>query len=196
MARRLVERGVRFVNLVYASWDHHSNLDNELAYNTHVVDQPIAALINDLKQRGLLEDTMVVWGAEFGRTPLGENRGGRPDVTGRDHHPFAFSMFLAGGGLKGGMVHGASDDIGWSVAENIMSGRVRVKGHASESAGASGHGGLLVIEGDASSRCGISMKGCDIVVAGSVGHFSAFMADRTSTRLNPSHVLSFSSGFS
>ena len=117
LARRLVERGVRFVNLVYASWDHHSNLDNELAYNTHVVDQPIAALINDLKQRGLLEDTMVVWGAEFGRTPLGENRGGRPDVTGRDHHPFSFSMFLAGGGLKGGMVHGASDEIGWGVAD-------------------------------------------------------------------------------
>ena len=117
LARRLVERGVRFVNLVYASWDHHSNLDNELAYNTHVVDQPIAALINDLKQRGLLDQTMVVWGAEFGRTPLGENRGGRPNVTGRDHHPFSFSMFLAGGGLKGGVVHGASDDIGWGVAE-------------------------------------------------------------------------------
>ena len=117
LARRLVERGVRFVNLVYASWDHHSNLDNELAYNTHVVDQPIAALIKDLKQRGLLDQTMVVWGAEFGRTPLGENRGGRPNVTGRDHHPFSFSMFLAGGGLKGGMVHGASDDIGWGVAE-------------------------------------------------------------------------------
>ena len=117
LARRLVERGVRFVNIVYASWDHHSNLDNELAYNTHVVDQPIAALITDLKQRGMLEDTMVVWGAEFGRTPLGENRGGRPNVTGRDHHPFSFSMFLAGGGLKGGQVYGASDEIGWGVAE-------------------------------------------------------------------------------
>ncbi len=117
LARRLVERGVRFVNLVYASWDHHSNLDNELAYNTHVVDQPIAALIKDLKQRGLLDETMVVWGAEFGRTPLGENRGGRANATGRDHHPFAYSMFLAGGGLKGGLVHGASDEIGWGVAE-------------------------------------------------------------------------------
>ncbi len=117
LARRLVERGVRFVNLVYASWDHHSNLDNELAYNTHVVDQPIAALIKDLKQRGLLDETMVVWGAEFGRTPLGENRGGRPNVTGRDHHPFSFSMFMAGGGLKGGQAYGASDDIGWGVAD-------------------------------------------------------------------------------
>ena len=117
LARRLVERGVRFVNLVYASWDHHSNLDNELAYNTHVVDPPIAALIKDLKQRGLLEETMVVWGAEFGRTPLGENRGARGSVTGRDHHPFSFSMFMAGGGLKGGLVHGASDEIGWGVAE-------------------------------------------------------------------------------
>ncbi len=117
LARRLVERGVRFVNIVYASWDHHSNLDNELAYNAQVVDQPIAALIKDLKQRGLHDQTMVVWGSEFGRTPLGENRGGRPNVTGRDHHPFSFSMFLSGGGLKKGLVHGASDDIGWGVAE-------------------------------------------------------------------------------
>ena len=77
LARRLVERGVRFVNIVYASWDHHSNLDNELTYNTSVVDQPIAALMQDLKQRGLLDSTMVVWGSEFGRTPLGENRAAR-----------------------------------------------------------------------------------------------------------------------
>ncbi|MBQ17365.1 MAG: sulfatase [Planctomycetaceae bacterium] len=117
LARRLVERGVRFVNIVYASWDHHSNLDNELGYNSQVVDQPIAALIKDLKQRGLHDQTMVVWGSEFGRTPLGENRGGRPNVTGRDHHPFSFSMFLSGGGLKKGLVHGASDEIGWGVAE-------------------------------------------------------------------------------
>ena len=118
LARRLVERGVRFVNLVYASWDHHSNLDNELAYSTHVVDQPIAALIKDLKQRGLLDQTMVVWGAEFGRTPLGENRGGRPNVTGRDHHPFSFSMFLAGGGVKPGISHGATDEYGYYSVEH------------------------------------------------------------------------------
>ncbi|MCH7688233.1 MAG: DUF1501 domain-containing protein, partial [Planctomycetes bacterium] len=117
LARRLVERGVRFVNIVYASWDHHSNLDNELTYNTSVVDQPIAALMHDLKQRGLLDSTMVVWGGEFGRTPLGENRGNRPNVTGRDHHPYSFSMWMAGGGLKGGQIYGDSDEVGWGVAD-------------------------------------------------------------------------------
>jgi uncharacterized protein (DUF1501 family) len=115
----MVERGVRFVNIVYASWDHHSNLDNELKYNTSVVDQPLAALIKDLKQRGLLESTMVVWGAEFGRTPLGENRGGNTkNVTGRDHHPYSFTGLLSGGGLKGGLVYGDSDEVGWGVTEN------------------------------------------------------------------------------
>jgi len=118
LARRMVERGVRFVNIIYASWDHHSNLDNELAYNAEVVDQPIAALIKDLKQRGLLDSTMVVWGSEFGRTPLGENRGGRNANTGRDHHPASYSMFLAGGGLKGGLTYGSSDEIGWGVQDN------------------------------------------------------------------------------
>lgn len=119
LARRLVERGVRFVNIVHASWDHHSNLDNELPWNTGMADQPIAALIRDLKQRGLLDETMVVWGSEFGRTPLGENRrGDNTNVTGRDHHPYAFSMFLAGGGIKGGQVYGESDEIGWGVAKD------------------------------------------------------------------------------
>jgi len=118
LARRLVERGVRFINIVYASWDHHSNLDPELKYNAGAVDQPIAALIQDLKQRGLLDSTMVVWGAEFGRTPLGENRGGRNANTGRDHHPFCFSMALAGGGIKGGQIYGKTDEIGWSIEEN------------------------------------------------------------------------------
>ena len=118
LARRMVERGVRFVNIVYASWDHHSNLDSELKYNSKIVDQPIAALIQDLKQRGMLEETMVVWGCEFGRTPLGENRGGRNANTGRDHHPHSFSMFMAGGGIKGGQVYGESDEVGWGVAKD------------------------------------------------------------------------------
>ena len=118
LARRMVERGVRFVNIIYASWDHHSNLDNELSYNAEVVDQPIAALIKDLKERGLLDSTIVAWGSEFGRTPLGENRGGRNANTGRDHHPYAFSMFLAGGGLKGGLTWGESDEVGWGIAKD------------------------------------------------------------------------------
>jgi hypothetical protein len=119
LARRMVERGVRFINIIHASWDHHSNLDAELAYNAGMADQPVAALIRDLQQRGLLDSTMVVWGAEFGRTPLGENRNGNDNnVTGRDHHPYAFSMFLAGGGIKGGQVYGATDEIGWNAVEN------------------------------------------------------------------------------
>ena len=106
LARRMVERGVRFVNIYHASWDHHSNLEKELRYNATMADQPVAALIKDLKQRGLLDDTLVVWGSEFGRTPLGENRGGRSANTGRDHHPFSFSIFMAGGGIRGGQVIG------------------------------------------------------------------------------------------
>lgn len=119
LARRMVERGVRFINIIYASWDHHSNIPKELPYNARCVDQPIAALISDLKQRGLLDSTMVVWGSEFGRTPLGENRSGKREVgTGRDHHPHSFSMLMAGGGLKKGMTYGATDEIGWHTTEN------------------------------------------------------------------------------
>jgi len=117
LARRLVERGVRFVNIVHASWDHHSNLNNELTHNCLMADQPIAALLQDLKQRGLLDTTLVVWASEFGRTPLGENRQGYATVTGRDHHPFAFSLWCAGGGIKGGQVIGKTDEIGWGVVE-------------------------------------------------------------------------------
>ena len=117
LARRLIERGVRFVNLIHASWDHHSNLDVELEYNAEMADQPVAALLTDLERRGLLDTTLVVWAGEFGRTPLGENRRGRAPNTGRDHHPFAFSVWMAGGGVRGGQVLGATDDIGWNVVE-------------------------------------------------------------------------------
>jgi hypothetical protein len=115
LARRLVERGVRFVNLYHASWDHHSNLDTELAFNCQMADQPVAALLKDLKQRGLLDSTLVIWASEFGRTPLGENRPGFKTVSGRDHHPFAFSIWMAGGGIRGGQVLGKTDDLGWNV---------------------------------------------------------------------------------
>ncbi|MBX7208583.1 MAG: DUF1501 domain-containing protein [Verrucomicrobiaceae bacterium] len=118
LARRLVERGVRYVSLMHASWDHHSNLDNELAYNAGMADQPVAALLRDLKQRGLLDSTMVVFAGEFGRTPLGENRGGNLNTTGRDHHPFAFTILAAGGGLKGGQVYGETDEIGWGIVKD------------------------------------------------------------------------------
>ena len=118
LARRLVERGVRYINIYHATWDHHENMDKRLEFNCKMCDQPIAALIKDLKQRGLLDSTMLIWGAEFGRTPLGENRVGRAANTGRDHHPFAFSMWAAGGGIKGGQVIGETDDIGWNITED------------------------------------------------------------------------------
>ncbi|MSR60383.1 MAG: DUF1501 domain-containing protein [Planctomycetaceae bacterium] len=118
LARRLVERGVRFVNIVHASWDHHSNLTPELAHNCQMADQPIAALLKDLKVRGLLDSTLVVWASEFGRTPLGENRPGFASVTGRDHHPFAFSIWCAGGGIAGGRTIGTTDDLGWNVEQD------------------------------------------------------------------------------
>jgi hypothetical protein len=119
LARRMIERGVRVVGIFHASWDHHSALDPQLKHNCLMADQPIAALLKDLKRRGLLEDTLVVWNSEFGRTPLGENREGeKSKVTGRDHHPYAFSIWMAGGGVKGGQVIGATDDIAWGVVEN------------------------------------------------------------------------------
>lgn len=118
LARRMVERGVRFINVIYEAWDQHSDLDKDLLYNSWVVDQPIATLLKDLKQRGLLDTTLVVWGAEFGRTPLGENRNGRVANTGRDHHPFAFTLLMAGGGIKGGQVYGETDEIGWGITRD------------------------------------------------------------------------------
>lgn len=118
LARRMVERGVRFINIIHASWDHHTNLEFGLSYNSKLMDQPVAALIRDLKQRGLLDETLVVWGGEFGRTPLGENRPGPTTVTGRDHHPTAFTMFMAGGGTRGGTTHGETDEIGWNIAKD------------------------------------------------------------------------------
>ena len=118
LARRMVERGVRFVNIHHASWDHHNDLDSDLLFNCRATDQPVAALLADLKQRGLLDTTLVVWGSEFGRTPLGDNRPGFTSVTGRDHHPFAFSVWMAGGGIKGGTILGETDDIGWNITKD------------------------------------------------------------------------------
>jgi hypothetical protein len=118
LARRLVERGTRFVTLFLSTWDQHSNLDRELATNARISDQPVAALLKDLKERGLLDETLVVWGGEFGRTPLGENRPGFKTVTGRDHHPHSFSLWMAGGGIKGGQIIGSTDEVGWGVAED------------------------------------------------------------------------------
>ncbi len=113
LARRLVERGVRFVELFHESWDQHGSLVSGLKKNCKDTDQASAALVRDLKQRGLLDDTLVLWGGEFGRTPMVQ--GGTDD--GRDHHPNAFSMWMAGGGIKPGVTIGKSDDLGFNVTD-------------------------------------------------------------------------------
>lgn len=119
LARRLVERGVRFVLMMHASWDQHTNLNKALKANCDKTDQGTAALIKDLKQRGMLDDTLIVWGGEFGRTPMQEVRNTLdPDNAGRDHHPNAYSMFLAGGGMKRGAVIGKTDDLAFNAVED------------------------------------------------------------------------------
>jgi hypothetical protein len=119
LARRLVERGVRMVQLYDSDWDHHGNLDKRLRAKTRDVDQPMAALVRDLKQRGLLEDTLVIWGSEFGRTPLrqGIDGSGAKTSPGRDHHKDAFTIWMAGGGVRAGITHGKTDEFGFSVVE-------------------------------------------------------------------------------
>ncbi|MEX2113718.1 MAG: DUF1501 domain-containing protein [Pirellulales bacterium] len=117
VARRLVERGVRFIellpqNLGHDRWDQHSRLQEGHADNARATDKPIAGLLQDLKSRGLLEETLVVWGGEFGRTPMAQG------TDGRDHNPFGFSMWMAGGGIKGGTIFGATDDYGYHAIEN------------------------------------------------------------------------------
>jgi hypothetical protein len=115
LARRMVERGVRFVQLYHEAWDQHGNLVKDLRKNCKDTDQACAALIKDLKQRGLLEDTLVIWGGEFGRTPMVQ---GGDD--GRDHHPTAFTMWLAGGGTKPGITMGESDELGFNVTRDAV----------------------------------------------------------------------------
>ena len=116
VARRLVENGVRFVQVWAGGWDHHTDVKTNLAKQAEAVDQPIGALLQDLKQRGLLKDTLVVWGGEFGRTPR-RDKGARGE-PGRDHHSRAFCAWMAGGGVKGGQAYGATDEFGYDVVEN------------------------------------------------------------------------------
>ncbi|MEM9280803.1 MAG: DUF1501 domain-containing protein [Verrucomicrobiota bacterium] len=120
LARRLVERGVRFVQLFDQGWDHHNSIDSRLPKKAKEVDQPIAALIKDLKARDLLDETLVVWSAEFGRTPMaqGTNGSGVESKIGRDHHKEAFSVWMAGGGTKPGFEYGMTDELGYAAVEN------------------------------------------------------------------------------
>ena len=117
LARRLVERGVRFIEVTcpgvgHDRWDQHGNLAKGHADNARSVDQPIGALLSDLKQRGLLKSTLVIWSGEFGRTPFAQGS------NGRDHNPFGFSLWMAGGGVKGGTIYGATDEYGYKAIEN------------------------------------------------------------------------------
>jgi uncharacterized protein (DUF1501 family) len=116
LARRLAERNVRFIQLYHRGWDHHGGLTEKLPVLARDTDQPSAGLVQDLKQRGLLDDTLVIWGGEFGRTPYSQGPL-KPDNYGRDHHGRVFSMWMAGGGVKRGHTYGSSDDFGFNVAE-------------------------------------------------------------------------------
>ena len=118
LARRLAERGVRFIQVYHAGWDHHSNVEGGVKSQCRQTDQASAALVWDLKQRGLLEDTLVVWGGEFGRTPMVEASAALGRSLGRDHHPQAFTMWFAGGGIRAGVTLGQTDDFGFQVVEN------------------------------------------------------------------------------
>ena len=113
MARRLAERGVRFIQLYHRGWDHHGGIEKSMPVAAKETDQACAALVMDLKQRGMLEDTLVLWGGEFGRTPMGQG-------SGRDHHINAFSIWMAGGGIKGGITYGATDELGYRSVENVV----------------------------------------------------------------------------
>ncbi len=113
LARRLVERGVRFVQLYHRAWDHHGGVKRNIEGTAGEVDRPTAALIKDLKQRDMLKDTLIIWGGEFGRTPMAQGNG-------RDHHIRGFSCFMAGGGIKGGITHGATDELGYEAVDNVF----------------------------------------------------------------------------
>jgi hypothetical protein len=118
LARRLLERGVRFINLYHKGWDHHSDVSGGLKLQCGLTDQATAALVGDLRDRGLLKDTLVVWGGEFGRTPMVEANAAIGRSAGRDHHPQAFTMWMAGGGVRPGITYGTTDDLGFHVTEN------------------------------------------------------------------------------
>jgi hypothetical protein len=117
LARRLAERGTRFIQLYHRGWDHHGDLVRYMDTCCGLCDGPTAALIQDLKQRGMLDDTLVVWSGEFGRTPMFQGKGSKP---GRDHHIKGFSLFMAGGGIKGGITHGATDELGYHAVDNVV----------------------------------------------------------------------------
>jgi hypothetical protein len=146
LARRLAERGVRFVQLYHRGWDHHGGVKNGVATTAKLVDQGTAALVKDLKQRGMLDDTLIIWGGEFGRTPMAQG-------DGRDHHIKGFSMWVAGGGVRGGTTYGATDDFGYNAVEN----RVHVRDF---------HATMLHMFGIDHSRFSYKFQGLDFRLTG------------------------------
>jgi len=119
LARRLAERGVRFIQLYHRDWDHHGNIKSDIELVASEVDQGCAALITDLKRRGMLDETLIVWGGEFGRTPMAQKRMAQKEI-GRDHHIKGFSIWLCGGGIKGGITYGSTDELGYNAVEDVV----------------------------------------------------------------------------
>ncbi|MGI9428916.1 MAG: DUF1501 domain-containing protein [Bythopirellula sp.] len=120
MARRLAEQDVRFIQLMHSGWDQHTNLPTQLVHQCRDTDQASAALVKDLKQRGMLDDTLVIWGGEFGRTPYGQGNINNKKTHGRDHHPNCFTVWMAGGGIQPGLTYGKTDEFGFNVVENLV----------------------------------------------------------------------------
>jgi len=149
LARRLAERGVRFIQLYHRDWDHHNDVRNNMVFKAEEVDKPTAALITDLKQRGMLDDTLVIWGGEFGRTPMSQRNG-------RDHHIKGFSFMLAGGGIKRGLVYGATDDLGYAAVENPVSVH-------------DFHATLLYLLGIDAAKLAVKYQGLDVRLTGPEG---------------------------
>jgi hypothetical protein len=146
MARRLAERGVRMIQLYHRAWDHHGNIESGMTMAAKEVDQPCAALVKDLEQRGMLDDTLVIWGGEFGRTPMGQG-------TGRDHHILGFSVWMAGGGIKGGVTYGETDELGYRAVENEV--------HVRDL-----HATILALCGIDHSRLSFKYQGLDVRLTG------------------------------
>jgi len=150
LARRLAERGVRMIQLYHRAWDHHGGIAENMPNAARDVDQASAALIKDLKQRGMLDDTLILWGGEFGRTPMGQG-------SGRDHHILAFSVFMAGGGVKPGMVWGATDELGYRAVDDVV--------HVHDL-----HATMLALLGIDHHRMTVKFQGLDMRLTGVAGH--------------------------
>ncbi len=149
LARRLAERGVRFIHLYHRGWDHHGGLVQYMNTCCNLTDKPTWALLTDLKQRGMLDDTLIIWGGEFGRTPMFQGKGG----AGRDHHIKGFSMWMAGGGVRGGTTYGSTDDLGYHAVENVV--------HVRDL-----HATMLHLLGLDSRRLSVKYQGLDIRLTG------------------------------